>query len=54
MENGQTLDNNFGLHSHEYRTDKNHEFVKQIWLENMPAIKDASAGMMVANGTYGI
>lgn len=54
MENGQVLENSFGLHSHEYRTDSNHEFVKQIWLENGVAIKDASAGMFVPNGAHGI
>jgi len=54
MENGQVLDNNFGLHTHEYKTDKNHEFIKQLWLDNAIAIKDSSGGMFVPAGTYGI
>jgi len=54
MENGQTIDNDFGLHSHEYITDKNHEYIKQVWLENTIAVKDIRAGMKQLEGTYGI
>lgn len=54
MENGETLDNTFGLHTHEYFTDKNHEYIKQLWLENVIAVKDSSAGMKQLNGATGI
>lgn len=54
MENGDVLDNNFGLHTNQYYTDKNHEFIKQLWLENVIAVKDASAGMKQLNGATGI
>jgi len=54
LENGQVLPNDFGLHSHQYFTDKNHELIQQVWLENVIAIKDASAGMYNPSGTDGI
>jgi len=54
MENGQVLPNDFGLHSHQYKTDKNHELIQQIWLENVIATKDASAGMYNPSASNGI
>lgn len=54
MENGQTLPNDFGLHSNKYKTDKNHELIQQIWLENVIAVKDASAGMYNPTASAGI
>ena len=54
MENGQVLPNDFGLHSHQYKTDKNHELIQQIWLENVIAVKDASAGMYNPTASDGI
>ena len=54
MENGQVLPNDFVLHSHQYKTDKNHELIQQIWLENVIAVKDASAGMYNPTASDGI
>jgi len=45
MENGQDLPNDFGLHSYQYKTDKNHELINQVWLENIIAVKEKTAGM---------
>ena len=54
MENGQVLPNDFGLHSNQYNNEKNHELIKQIWLENVIAVKDASAGMYNPAASAGI
>ena len=54
MENGQVLPNDFGLHSNQYNNEKNHELIKQIWLENVIAVKDASAGMYNPAASDGI
>jgi len=54
MENNQTLDNNFGLHSHRYLEDKTHELNIQLWLENTIMVKDATAGLFMPTGSYGI
>lgn len=54
LENGQTLPNDFGLHSFGYKTNDKHEYIKQVWLENVIATKDASAGMKCFNGAQGI
>ncbi|HOK59197.1 MAG TPA: hypothetical protein PK659_10390 [Methanothrix sp.] len=53
-EEGETIQNTFGLHTNEYRDGAQRDLIKQIWLENVIAVKDGKGGLFVPNGDYGI
>jgi hypothetical protein len=51
---GTTINNDYGLHSHRFFDDKTHEEVVQLWLENAILIKDPFSGLFQATGAKGI
>jgi len=54
LESGQTIPNDYGLHTHKYWVDPTHEDVTQIWLEMGFLTKQPDGGLYCPSGTYGI
>jgi hypothetical protein len=53
-EDGTQLQNVWGLHSHQYMDDENHDVMIQFWLECGILTKDQLGGIFTPAGTYGI
>lgn len=54
MENGETVENDLGLHSYGYFDDRTHDVIRQLWFEQGILVTEPQAGLFVPNGPYGI